>query len=326
MTIPSENYRNDYTGNGALDTYSYTFKITDENDIKVSQRDTDDVEIELEHLQQLNHTVRADRVRLKQALLNLMSNAVKYNQENGKIIISCKMINVQNGDNKTRISITDTGNGLTDKQQKQLFKAFERLNAEKAEIEGTGIGLLITKNIIELMGGNIGVDSQPGKGSTFWIELPNDDLQIDHEDKRIKKEVIKMQTISNSNAEQERTVLYIEDNPANLRLVNQLLGRQSNIHMWSAHEPLLGLELAAEHQPDLILLDINLPGLSGYEVLKHLRQSTTTRHIPVIAISANAMPKDIEKGKQAGFDDYITKPIDINLLLDTVTKRLGNKD
>ncbi|MCK4706359.1 MAG: response regulator, partial [Gammaproteobacteria bacterium] len=286
----------------------------------------DGVEIELENLQQLNHTVRADRVRLKQALLNLMSNAVKYNQENGKIIIGCKMVKDQNGNNKTRISITDTGNGLTGKQQKQLFKAFERLNAEKAEIEGTGIGLLITKNIIELMGGNIGVDSQPGKGSTFWIELPNDDLQIEHEDKRIKKEEIKMQTISSSDAKQEHTVLYIEDNPANLRLVNQLLGRQPNIHMWSAHEALLGLELAAEHQPDLILLDINLPGLSGYEVLKHLRQSTTTSHIPVIAISANAMPKDIEKGKQAGFDDYITKPIDINLLLNTVTKRLENKD
>jgi PAS domain S-box-containing protein len=270
------------------------------------------VAISAEQLAQQHLAVRADQTRLKQVLLNLLSNAVKYNSENGKIIIDCYVGNEE----QTRISITDAGAGLFAEQQRQLFKAFSRLGAEQTDIEGTGIGLVITKNIVELMGGSIGVDSQPGKGCTFWIELPSDTLH------QAQKNVFnKMQTnspVSPIDFQYEHTVLYIEDNPANLRLVAQVLARRSNIHLWSAHEPLLGLELAAEHRPNLILLDINLPGMDGYGVLKHLRQREETRHTPVIAISANAMPRDIEKGMAAGFDGYITKPINVGTLLQAV--------
>lgn len=270
------------------------------------------IEITLDQLLQQHNAVRADHTRLKQVLLNLLSNAVKYNCDNGKITIACNNIN----DNQIRISISDTGEGLNQEQQGQLFKAFNRIGAEQKNIEGTGIGLVITKNIVELMGGNIGVDSVPNEGSTFWIELPLDSLV--EEQKNTLDEKQASQSVAAKSSDVEHTILYIEDNPANLRLVTQLLSRLPNIHMWSAHEPMLGLELAASHNPDLILLDINLPGIDGFEVLKLLRQREATRETPVIAISANAMPKDIEKGRQAGFIDYITKPINVTSFYNSI--------
>ena len=195
-------------------------------------------------------------------------------------------------------------------------------NTENGFTPWNHCGVPQTKNIIELMGGSIGVESQPGEGSTFWIELPGvSDNIADEKLETVNSESKKSSVAEKQNTsdtEYKNTLLYIEDNPANLRLVTQLLGRITNIHMWSAHEPMLGLELAMEHQPDLILLDINLPGIDGYEVLRRLRSWDATRDIPVIAISANAMPKDIENSKEAGFDDYITKPIDLNRLLVTV--------
>lgn len=280
----------------------------------------DGIDISLDHLMKNNNAVRADRTRLRQVLLNLLSNAVKYNKENGTISISC-----QNTKNKqTRVNIVDSGKGVSLEQQKQLFKAFNRLDAGDSDIEGTGIGLVITKNIVELMGGAIGVISEPGKGSTFWFELPSDELLPEQENTAENSETA---SADKENQEVvEYTVLYIEDNPANLRLVAQLLGRIKNIRMWSAHEPLLGLELAAEHNPDLILLDINLPGMDGFGVLEHLRQRDVTRDTPVIAISANAMPSDIERGLKAGFDDYITKPIDIKSLLKSVEIALDKEE
>ncbi len=261
--------------------------------------------------------VRADRTRLKQVFLNLLSNAIKYNSENGKLTISCD----SSKGRVTRVSISDTGRGLTPEEQAQLFKPFIRIGDQQSEIEGVGIGLVITKKLTELMGGTIGMNSQPGKGSVFWVEFPSDSplpLKVtpvsDREDMPMGQNF--------SELGHEHTILYIEDNPANLRLVTQLLGRRPNIHMWSAHEPLLGLELAAAHNPDLILLDINLPNMNGYEVLKHLQNRKDTRNTPVIAISANAMPGDIKKGIDAGFDDYITKPINVNDLLEAIEKAL----
>ena len=291
--------------------------IAEKRGIKISLKQNDD-DISHEKSTKQNYAVRADHTRLKQSVLNLLSNAVKYNKENGEIIVNC--IPIEN--NFVRISVADTGKGISREQQKDLFVAFNRLGAEHSEIEGTGIGLVITKNIVELMGGCIGVESEPGEGSTFWIDLPSDEASSTPE--IINDEVDKDMILSE--LEHEHSVLYIEDNPANLRLVTQLLGRIPNLHMWRAHEPLLGLELAKEHQPGLILLDINLPGMDGFEVLKELQKNKITSEIPVIAISANAMPKDIEKGEKAGFDGYITKPIDVAVLLKTVEHQLLEKD
>jgi len=275
------------------------------------------VSVELEQLQHRLNAVRADHTRLKQVLINLLSNAVKYNCQNGKITITCQ----HTDDNQTRVNISDTGAGITPENQNKLFRAFNRLDEDKTDIEGTGIGLVITKNIVELMGGNIGVVSQPGEGSTFWFELPSD-TQLSEPGEILDDKRMTPKQLVSSEKEHEHTMLYIEDNPANLRLVAQVMGQMSNIHMWSAHEPMLGLELAEEYNPDLILLDINLPGLDGFDVLKLLRGRKTTSHTPILAISANAMPKDIEKGLEAGFDDYITKPINIEALMKSVADAL----
>ena len=275
-----------------------------------------DSEISVSDLSTEQSIVRADHTRMKQVIINLLSNAVKYNVENGNITITCSKSENKN----LRISITDSGLGIPKEQSEHLFTAFNRLGAETTDVEGTGIGLVITKNIVELMGGSIGYESNNGAGSTFWFELPAGSNTFENEDEESPSSPeIKI------DLEEGRTVLYIEDNPANLRLVTQLLGRLPNIHMWSAHEPKLGLELAIQHRPDLILLDINLPGMDGYEVLKILKQHDETSGSRVIAISANAMPRDIEKGLNAGFIDYITKPIDISAFLATIDEHLKDK-
>lgn len=272
----------------------------------------------IENLCDKGYSVQADFTRLKQVLLNLLSNAVKYNCESGSITVDSEIIDKQ----RLRISVADTGEGLTDEEITQLFKPFERIN-EANNVEGTGIGLVITKHLVELMGGTVGIKSSKDKGSVFWIELVSDTLQSEQKNEAAKKEQLSI--ISSKHTEHKNKVLYIEDNPANLRLVTQLLTQQPNIQLYSAEEPLHGLELAFEHIPDLILLDINLPGIDGYEVLLRLRQKEVTQNIPVIAISANAMKKDIERGMAAGFDDYITKPINVKVLLDTVNNKLQEK-
>lgn len=269
----------------------------------------------IDNLSDKGYSVQADFTRLKQVLLNLLSNAVKYNCESGSITVDSEVIDKQ----RLRISVADTGEGLTDNQIAKLFRPFERMDVEN-NVEGTGIGLVITKHLMELMGGTIGINSSKGKGSVFWIELLSDTLQSEQKNKTGKKE--QPSIISSKHTEHEQRVLYIEDNPANLRLVTQLLSQQPNILLYSAEEPLHGLDLAVEHIPDLILLDINLPGIDGYEVLKRLRQQEATQNIPVIAISANAMKKDIERGIAAGFDEYITKPIDVKALLNAVNIKL----
>lgn len=266
--------------------------------------------------------VKADRVRLRQVLLNLLSNGIKYNKPSGKLTISCDVTN----DNCTRISVIDSGDGIPLEFQKEIFTPFERLAKNQAEIEGTGIGLIITKKIVELMEGNIGFESQENVGSTFWIELPKYTLERPQskmkENKSDRDDNADSSSIDDSQNTRKQTVLYVEDNPANLRLVEQLLKNLDNINMLSAHEPLLGLDLAEEYQPDLVLLDINLPGMNGYDVLKELKKREATQHTPIIAISANAMPNDVEKGLTAGFHAYITKPINVIEFLETIQNTL----
>ncbi|MCK9394701.1 MAG: PAS domain S-box protein [Methylobacter sp.] len=261
-----------------------------------------------------NYAVCADRTRLKQVLLNLLSNAIKYNRPQGAVSVQAA---VQKG--LVRVAVSDTGYGIPASRQQELFQPFSRLGAEDTAIEGTGIGLTICSRLIEMMGGAIGVESKEGQGSTFWIELPEVASEPGAGDIDLKQAMAAETTVG---GERRYTVLYIEDNPANLRLVTQILGRNPQLQLITAYTPELGLELISARHPDLILLDINLPGMDGYQVLSILRSLDSVKQTPVIAISANATPRDIERGMAAGFNDYITKPIDVMHFLEAVDRLL----
>ena len=258
----------------------------------------------------------ADKTRLKQVILNFLSNAIKYNKPKGKVTIDTQINN-----DHAKICVSDTGKGMSTNIMSHLFQAFNRLGAENTDIEGTGIGLIITKRLIDGMGGEIGAESEPNKGSTFWFTLPlASEIQVGKSPSRDER-------INNSlETNNENTLLYIEDNPANLRLVEQLILRRPHIGLLSAPTPGLGIELATTHQPKLILLDINLPGMSGFEVLKKLRENSLFEHTPIIAISANATQHDIEAGLQLGFDDYLTKPVNIQKLYAIIDTHLKKQD
>jgi len=246
--------------------------------------------------------VHADRTRVKQVMINLLSNAIKYNSHGGKVTVEC----TAGREGMVRISVTDTGAGLTSEQTEQLFQPFNRLGQEDGAEEGTGIGLVVTKQLTELMGGAIGVESQVGVGTTFWIELTASCEPV-LEAAAFDAPLL----LSARNGTALKTLLYIEDNPANLTLVEQLIQRRSDLKLLTAIDGHTGIQLARAYQPDVILMDINLPGVSGYGCLKILRDDATTAHIPVMALSANAMPRDIEKGVEAGFLRYLTKPINV---------------
>lgn len=259
-----------------------------------------------------DHWILADRVRIKQVLLNLLSNAVKYNRRDGLVSISCTTIN-----NDLQIRVTDTGDGLSEKQQGSLFVAFERLDQDSTTIQGTGIGLALSKKLMELMHGEIGIESTVGKGSTFWIQLPISD-QVNHVEHTNHPQPKLTESRKQNKTDHQWDILCIEDNPVNLLLVERILSRRKDINFISADEPRAGLELAQAHLPMMILLDINLPEMDGYDVLEILRTIKDTRDIPVIALSANAMPKDLVRGKAAGFTDYLTKPLNVNKLLSVI--------
>jgi len=250
-------------------------------------------------------SVRADRTRLKQVLLNLVTNAIKYNTEQGQVRVHAEV----QGETCVRIGVSDTGPGISPERVDDLFEPFNRLDAEHSGTEGTGIGLSFSKQVIELMGGELGLDTEVGCGSTFYVVLPAESLPA--LEAGYADPVEPGPEAGNEEAGKRQTVLYIEDNPANLKLVEQILSHHAGTELISAHNAELGIELALSHRPSLILLDINLPGMSGYDILEIFQEDETLRQVPVIAITANAMPRDRERGKQAGFADYLTKPLDV---------------
>jgi PAS domain S-box-containing protein len=261
--------------------------------------------------------VRADRIRLKQVLLNLLSNAVKYNRRGGSVKLEARL----EGSGRLRILVSDTGMGIPAAQLPDLFQPFNRLNAEHSSIEGAGIGLTITRRIVEMMGGSVDVKSEINVGSTFWIELPNEPLPGP-----IQQELTSATSPATHHVNTDQhTVLYIEDNPSNLKLVSLILGRHKNIRLLTAHTPNLGIDLAQTHYPDLILLDINMPGMNGYQVLEIFKADARLKTVPVVAITANAMPRDIDRGKAAGFDDYVTKPLDVTRFLGLIDRLIGRE-
>ena len=261
--------------------------------------------------------VLADRTRLKQVLLNLLSNAVKYNRESGAVVVSCEQV----APNRLRLSVQDTGAGLDSEQVASLFQPFNRLGQEGGSQEGTGIGLVVTKRLVELMGGNIGVSSSPGVGSVFWIELATTAPLAAAVAEGAAREVPEIESVPDEG--EPHLLLYVEDNPANLRLVEEIVRFRSDLRLLSAHDGHVGLSLARAHRPEIILMDLNLPGMSGIEVLKQLRADPLTAGIPVIALTANAMPRDIERGLAAGFTRYLTKPIDIDKFTEAINSTLA---
>jgi PAS domain S-box-containing protein len=252
----------------------------------------------------------ADRTRVKQVLTNLLSNAIKYNREHGMVEVKCVMSTPE----RIRISIKDSGAGLPPEKLAQLFQPFNRLGQENGAEEGTGIGLVVTKQLVELMGGTIGVESIVGVGSEFWVELIRDvtpQLAAAH--------IVPAELAPESQGNAAPiTLLYVEDNPANLMLVEQIIEGYPHMRMLSARDGNLGIALARVHLPDVILMDINLPGISGFQVLRILREDPLTASIPVLAISANAMSRDVEKGLEAGFFRYLTKPIKVKEFMEAL--------
>jgi len=263
--------------------------------------------------------VMADRTRLKQVMLNLLSNAVKYNRDEGAVVLTCD----QTTPTRMRLSIQDTGNGLNPEQVASLFQPFNRLGQESGTQEGTGIGLVVTKRLVELMGGEIGVTSSPGVGSVFWIELASTAPRTSSLAERTAPAGGGSTSHASGAESVPRLLLYVEDNPANLRLVEEIVAFRRDLRLLSAHDGHLGLQLARAHRPDIILMDLNLPGMSGFEVLRQLGADPETADIPVIALTANAMPRDIERGVAAGFHRYLTKPIDIEKFTEAINSTLA---
>jgi PAS domain S-box-containing protein len=261
--------------------------------------------------------VQADRTRVKQVLINLLSNAVKYNSEQGTVEVDC----AESSRGRTRVSVRDSGAGLSAEQLAHLFQSFNRLGQEMGEEEGTGIGLVVAKRLVELMGGAIGAESTVGVGSVFWFELTSVG------EPRLSADVGDAAALRERHVrrgERVHTLLYVEDNPANLKLVEQIIARHFDMRLVTAVDGMSGVETARAAQPDVILMDINLPDISGFEALVILRSDPVTAHIPVVAISANAMPRDIKKGLNAGFFGYITKPINVNEFMDALDVALAS--
>jgi PAS domain S-box-containing protein len=263
--------------------------------------------------------VLADQQRLKQVLLNVVSNAIKYNCDAGTVTISAEEID----GNRLRIKVRDTGPGIKLDQQAKLFTPFERLGAEQTGVEGTGLGLALSKRLIEVMGGTIGVENNPDRGATFWIELP-----------LVHDPVAQLQTAmvdvpaaaAPAPHQRQRIVLYVEDNLSNITLIEHIIVHRPQVKLVAAMQGRLGLDLAREHRPDLILLDLHLPDISGEDVLQGLRQQPELKNTPVIVISADATRGRIERLLSMGVLDYLPKPLDIKRFLQLLDSCLSEMD
>lgn len=256
--------------------------------------------------------VQADRQRLRQVLLNLLANAAKYNRPGGSVTVAATRM----PEGRLRVSVTDTGPGIAEEKRQRLFTPFERLGAEQTDVEGTGLGLALSQRLAEAMGGTLGVDSVPGQGSTFWLELSEADSSaaIAAADEAAVRDQARVSPT--------RTVLYIEDNLASLQLIERIFSRWQGVKLLSAMQGSLGLDLAGQHTPHLILLDLHLPDMHGMEVLERLRADPATKDIPVIVTSADATPGQQDRLISAGADGYMTKPLDIPEFLSVIQKHL----
>jgi PAS domain S-box-containing protein len=253
-----------------------------------------------------DYYVRADFQRLKQVVVNLLTNAIKYNFSGGTVTLDCDEVK-----GRMRLSVTDTGPGVAPQLHDRLFAPFDRLDAESRGIEGTGLGLALSKGLMEAIGGSLGVKSAPGDGSTFWLELPIAPA-VPQLRERGGDEVLPEHGLSSGAS---ATLLYIEDNIGNVRLIERLLEHRPNVRLLSSLEGGLGVELAQQHRPDLIMLDVHLPDLPGIDVLDRLSRDERTAAIPVIMLSADASKEQIKRFSDAGAKDYLTKPLDLEYFL-----------
>jgi CheY-like chemotaxis protein len=266
--------------------------------------------------------VLADAQRFKQVLLNFLSNAIKYNREGGTVTLSYSAP----ASGRLRLKVSDTGRGIPPDGLERLFAPFERLGAEQTGIEGTGLGLALSKRLVEAMGGMLGAESTPGQGSTFWMELAVAESPV----KQLTRDDSEGPAPAHGDrSSQAAIVLYVEDNLSNVQLIKRLLVHRPKVRLLPIMQGQLALDLASQHNPDLILLDLQLPDIPGDEVLRRLRETPETRHIPVIVISADATPGQIERLRAAGAWQYLTKPLDVKkflfLLDDALKGREGNQ-
>jgi len=263
--------------------------------------------------------VMADQQRLKQVLLNLISNAIKYNGDDGTVTIASEEID----GSRLKIKVRDTGPGIKPESLSKLFTPFERLGAEQTGVEGTGLGLALSKRLLEMMGGSIGVENNPDRGATFWMELP-----------LVKDPVTQLETampvasapVRPAQQQRQRIVLYVEDNLSNITLIEHIVVHRPHVKLVAAMQGRLGLDLAREHRPDLILLDLHLPDISGEDVLYALRQEPALQNTPIIVISADATRGRIERLQSMGVLDYLPKPLDIKRFLQLLDTCLSGMD
>jgi PAS domain S-box-containing protein len=257
--------------------------------------------------------VSSDRQRLKQVLINLLDNAVKYNKVGGLVTVETELISPEDEPMPfVRISITDTGRGIHPDDTSKLFNPFERIGAEATGEEGSGLGLTVVKKLITAMDGRIGIESTPNEGSTFWIELPQIESQLETAG-------LHFDSCHTESENKKGTILYIEDNQPNIELIEQILiSHRTNINLVTTMNGQEAVELAKKVKPNLILLDLNLPDIHGYEVIRKLKENLTIRDIPVVVVSADAMKSQIERLKNAGAVDYLTKPLNIPVFLDVI--------